>query len=487
MSQDQETAAAATIDDVVGVRNRLRAVVFGILLGVMAQARSARLAMDYVDGLLGDVAGNCWALAEAAGHASPRRMQDLLGCYQWDWADLRAQLPGFAAAHLPCPDGDIAGPGLAIDETAHLKNGDRTVGAARQYAGITGQVENCVTTVFCSYVTPGGHCWVDGELYLPEPWCAEKARRAAARVPEDVEFATKPELAARIVERLAAGGKLAIRWVAADEVYGRSARFRAACQDAGLVYVLTVPVDFTVATAAGAFRADELAERARFERRSAGPGSKGPRYYDWALVATASARHVLLIRRSTRDPNELAYFYCHVPEGTPATMTLLVTIAGRRWPVEQDFQLGKSVLGWDTSQVRTWHAYQRHTALAALAMNVLAAAQAQTTALTPTPADPATPPTSPPPAPAPNHAPAAAEPAIALGDAPVPSRPDQPCPAGIGLIKLTANETRRLMNLLASTATDRAKAFGLAWSTWRRRHQAIARWHHWRARLRALT
>jgi SRSO17 transposase len=274
--QDQETAAAVTIDDVVGVRNRLRAVVFGILLGVMAQARSAWVAMDYVDGLLGDVAGNCWALAEAAGHASPRRMQDLLGCYRWDWADLRAQLPGFAAAHLPCPDGDIAGSGLAIDETAHLKNGDRTVGAARQYAGITGQVENCVTTVFCSYVTPGGHCWVDGELYLPEPWCAEKPRRAAARVPADVEFATKPELAARIVERLAAGGKLAVRWVAADEVYGRSARFRAACQDAGLVYVLTVPVDFQVPTAAGVFRADELAERAIFERRSAGPGSKGP-------------------------------------------------------------------------------------------------------------------------------------------------------------------------------------------------------------------
>jgi hypothetical protein len=69
----------------------------------------------------------------------------------------------------------------------------------------------------------------------------------------------------------------------------------------------------------------------------------------------------------------------------------------------------------------------------------------------------------------------------------VPTRPDQPCPAGIGLIKLTANETRRLMNLLASTATDHAKALGLAWSAWRRRHQAIARWHHWRTRLRALT
>ena len=452
---------------------------------MLAQARSARVAMDYVDGLLGDVAANCWALAEAAGHASPRRMQDLLGSYSWDWQDLRAELPGYAAAHLPCPTGDIAGPGLAIDETAHLKNGTRTAGVARQYAGITGQVENCVTTVFCSYVTPGGHCWVDWEPYLPEPWCADTARRAAAGVPDDVEFATKPELAARIIKRLTSGGKLTIRWVAADEVYGRSTRFREACQDAGLVYVLTVPVDFQVTTKAGAFRAKELVELATFERRSCGPGSKGPRYYDWALVATASPRHFLLIRRSPSDPDNLAYFYCHVPEGTPATMTLLVTIAGRRWPVEQDFQLCKSVLGWDTSQVRTWHAYQRHTALAALAMNILAAAHAQT-AMTATPNDLAPPTPDPPPQPAPTTNEPVPEPTIALGDAPLPRHPDQPRPAEIGLIKLSANETRRLMNLLASAATDQAKAFGLAWSNWRRRHQAIARWHHWRARFRAL-
>jgi SRSO17 transposase len=494
VTQDQETAAAATVDDLVRVRNRLRALAFAILVGVLAQARSAQVAMDYVDGLLGDVPANCWRLAEVAGCPSPRRMQDLLGSYVWDWRDLRGELPGCAAAQMPCPEGDIAGPGLAIDETAHLKNGTRTAGVARQYAGITGQVENCVTTVFCSYLTPAGHCWVDWEPYLPEPWCQDKTRRAAAHVPDDVEFATKPELAARIVKRLAAGGKLSIRWVAADEVYGRSARFRAACEDAGLIYVLTVPVDFQVATTAGAFRADELTALAEgtFERRSCGPGSKGPRYYDWALVATASPRHFLLIRRSASDPDEVAYFYCHVPEGTPATTTLLVVIAGRRWPIEQDFQLGKSVLGWDTSQVRTWHAYQRHTALAALAMNILAASQAQTTALSATPADLASPETDPPPAPPPRNPPPAAtahtaEPAIAVGDAPLPTHHDQPRPAEIGLIKLSANETRRLMNLLASAATERAKAFGVAWSNWRRRHQAIARWHHWRARLRALT
>jgi hypothetical protein len=91
--------------------------------------------MDYVDGLVGDVAANCWQLAEAAGHGSPRRMQDLLGSYAWDWRDVGAELPGFAAAHLPCPEGDIAGAGLAIDETAHLKNGTRTAGVTPPVRG----------------------------------------------------------------------------------------------------------------------------------------------------------------------------------------------------------------------------------------------------------------------------------------------------------------------------------------------------------------
>jgi DDE superfamily endonuclease len=340
--QDHQTAAVATLEELAGRANQVRAVAWQILRRVLAQVRSARVALDYVDGLLGEVAGNCWQLAQAAGHASPRRMQELLGCYQWDWRDLRAELAGVAGAYLSCPSQDIAGPGLAIDETAHLKKGKHTAGVSPQYAGITGQVENCVTTVFCSYVTPVGHCWVDWEPYLPEGWAGDDARREQARIPQTVRFATKPDLAADIVTRLAAAGQLLIRWVAADEVYGRSSRFRQACQDAGLIYVVTVPVDFTVSTPAGQFRADQLVAQATFQQYSCGAGSKGPRYYDWALVQTLSPRHVLLIRRSISDPTKLAFFYCYVPEGTPITMALLVTIAGRRWPVEQDFQLGKA-------------------------------------------------------------------------------------------------------------------------------------------------
>ena len=72
-------------------------------------------------------------------------MQALLGSYRWDWRQLRAQLPGLAAAWIPDADGDLIGPGIAIDETAQLKHGDATACVAPQHAGCTGQVENCVS------------------------------------------------------------------------------------------------------------------------------------------------------------------------------------------------------------------------------------------------------------------------------------------------------------------------------------------------------
>jgi hypothetical protein len=81
-------------------------------------------------------------------------------------------------------------------------------------------------------------------------------------------------------------------------------------------------------------RADQalgLAEPRGWNRRSCGAGAKGPRYYDWAWVATDRPRRQLLIRRSITDPNEIAYFYAYAPEGHVCSLTDLVKIAGTRW------------------------------------------------------------------------------------------------------------------------------------------------------------
>jgi DDE superfamily endonuclease len=144
-SNDTAVRASIGIEDVSGCAARADAQGRAVLGRVMAQRRSAGTALDYVRELSSGVKANCWGLAEAAGHENPYRMQALLRSYRWDWRQLRAELPALARAWLPCDAGDLIGPGIAIDETAQLKDGDATACVAPQHAGCTGHVENCVS------------------------------------------------------------------------------------------------------------------------------------------------------------------------------------------------------------------------------------------------------------------------------------------------------------------------------------------------------
>jgi SRSO17 transposase len=476
-------AAVQAVDDVI----------LGALAPVFAQERSLGVAWDYVCALSPRVKANCWALAEAAGHAGWGRMQALLNRYAWDHDRVRELLPQLVGRWLACAPGDTAGPGLAIDETAALKKGEGTFAVSPQHAGCTGKVENCVTSVFTAYVTTAGTCWVDYCVYMPERWAADGVRRQKAGVPEDLAFATKPDQAAAQVRRLAAAG-LGFGWVAGDEVYGRSSSLRAACTELGVTGVFIVPATFTITTPAQTtMTVAEAATGAVYERRPCGMGSKGPRLSDWALIATSDPNEVLMIRRLITRPDQLAFFICHASDPSRLRLPHLATIAGRRWPIEETFKTGKDVLGWDQSQARTYTGLHRHTVLTALAM------LRQTAALTlhaPCPGNPQHDP-APPPAPAPPPVPAPPQPApgvdpqacrIPLGDSPVPTRAGQPRPPDLGHIKLSVAEHRRLYALAQAKAagllSTAAEAFHLAWSRQRRRHQANARWHHYQRHLR---
>ena len=374
---DDATAAVASIEDAAEYGERADALVSALLGRVMRQRRTVAAALDYIRALSRETRANCWELAQRAGHEGPYRMQALLGRRRWSWVKVRDVLPGLAQDVLPDDPDDLIGPGLAFDETADLKKGKSTACVSPQHAGVTGKVENCVTWVFAALVTALGQAWVDFDVYMPECWAKDAARRAKAGIPEELAFATKPELAIAQAKRLVKAGIRAL-WAAADEVYGRSGEFRAALRALSLAYVVIIPCDYRVTLAKDRIiRADEAIAGAVFERRSCGNGTKGPRYGDWALIATADPREFLLIRRfPDRDKNQYAFYLCWAPEGRPATMTYFITIAGRRWPVEITFKTGKDALGWDQSQARTYDAICRHTALTALAQLRTAAIQA---------------------------------------------------------------------------------------------------------------
>ena len=403
-----------------------------------ARVEPRRRLASFVRGVLAGLPRvNCWTIAEYAGEAGPRGMQRLLSAAVWDEDGVRDDLRGYVLEHFADP-----GAVLVVDETGDLKKGTATVGAQRQYTGTAGRTENAQVAVYLAYAAPAGCALIDRALYLPRSWTSDPDRCRAAGVPEGTVFATKPALAKTLITRVLDAGAPAA-WVTADEVYGQDPQLRAELARRGLGYVLAVAKTCQVVTPAGARPAIGLAKKlpARaWQRISAGPGAKGPRWYDWALIEVAdsavtdgSGPHWLLIRRRISD-GEYAFYRAHAPG--PVPLAQLVRAAGSRWKVEEGFAACKELAALDEHQVRSWTSWHRWTILALLAcafLTVLAAAQ-----------------------------PGGSQP-----------RDDQ-------LIPLTCHEIRRLFTGLCQQPP--APATQLHWSRWRRRHQATARACHYRRR-----
>jgi DDE superfamily endonuclease len=193
----------------------------GRVAGRFARVEPRRHARALVLGLLADLPRkNCWTIAEHAGQATPDGLQHLLAGAVWDHDAVRDDVRDYLVEHLADPQAV-----LVVDETGDLKKGNTTVGVARQYTGTAGKVDNAQVAVYLAYATDAGHGVIDRELYLPQGWIDDPARCRAAGVPDQVGFATKPELARRMLERALEAGVPA-GWGTADEVDGNSPGLR---------------------------------------------------------------------------------------------------------------------------------------------------------------------------------------------------------------------------------------------------------------------
>ena len=128
---------------------------------------------------------------------------------------------------------------LVLDETGFIKKGTKSVGVQRQYSGTAGRIENCQIGVFLGYASRHGHALIDRALYLPEIWAIDPARRGAAGVPENIAFATKPQLGRQMLTR-AFAADVPCRWVTGDSVYGADYALRRSIERNGRGYVLAV-------------------------------------------------------------------------------------------------------------------------------------------------------------------------------------------------------------------------------------------------------
>jgi SRSO17 transposase len=314
--------------------------------GLFVRAEPRRQVGLYLEGLLSAVERkNGWQLAEHIGDARPWRTQRVLSHVRWDEAAARDLCRAYVIEQLA--DRDAV---LIMDETGFLKKGRHSAGVTRQYSGTAGRVENCQIGVFLAYASKHGHALIDRELYLPKDWTEDAARRAAAGIPDAVAFATKPELARRMIAR-ALAAEVPFAWVLGDEIYGSDRRLRIDLEREKRPFVLAIRGNEKLwsvrAGSLGQHAAAALAAavpEAAWHRLSAGPGAKGKRFDDWARVRLVRLQrppwdHWLLIRRRRQKPDELAYDVVFGPADT--TLATLARVAGRRWSIEACFEGAK--------------------------------------------------------------------------------------------------------------------------------------------------
>jgi SRSO17 transposase len=266
-----------------------------------------------------------------------------------------------------------------IDGSGFVKHGGESVGVQRQWCGRLGKKENCQVGVFLLGVTPAGTALLDHQLYLPQAWAEDAARRKKTRVPAEVTFQTKPQMAAALVARSAVG----FDWVTADEEFGRDGAFLDALEQRQQRYLLEVPCDTTVWPEKPMRQTpDELVWPVRqlaatlpakaWHIMKLREGTKGPLVFEFARLRVWSVRHRhagpplwLLIRRSLERVPEVKYYLSNAEPDTPLEPMALVT--GVRCRVEEFFEDGKGQLGMAQYEARSWTSWHHHMSLVALA------------------------------------------------------------------------------------------------------------------------
>ena len=331
-------------------------------------------AQEYVRGLMAGIERkNGWQLAEFIGDKAPYGIQNFLSRAIWNEDLATDQLRSIACS---CLLEENERGVLIIDETGFLKKGEHSAGVKRQYSGTAGRIENSQIGVFLALSGARGHALVDRELYLPKEWCADKDRREAVGIPLERIFQTKHELALTMLGRAFDQG-MNPQWVLADSLYGSSYDFRKFFLDRGQAYVLAVNSQQCITHELHRVKVKEFVKSLpddAWQRASAGSGTKGERWYEWAFTklcwpASEGMSQYFLVRRNIKNPEEVAYYLCHATENI--TLCELAAAAGQRWHIESCFEQAKQEVGLDEYEVRSFRGWYRHITMSMVGLLLL--------------------------------------------------------------------------------------------------------------------
>jgi SRSO17 transposase len=374
-----ETVPALTLTpaDVADLADTLRPY-HAIYGSFFSRSESREWAERYLHGLLSPLPRKSiepMVIAQlGADEKAVRGMQQFLTDSTWDDAAILRRHWQEVALDLDDEEGM-----LIVDGSDFAKKGQHSVGVQRQYCGELGKIANCQAGVFLAYASAHGATLIDRRLYLPEAWLVDPAfaeRREKCRIPADVPFKTKNQLALEMVQAVVESRALRCRWLLADEAFGRDTKLLDAVADLGLWYMTEVPLDtqFWPTDAETATTPKALfgtLSSSSWSRHLVGNGTKGPRIAEAWVQRVRVQRNgqlgpeVWLVLRFDPESGEQKAFLSNAPVTLPAAR--LVTVSGMRWPVEQIFEVAKQELGMGDYEVRGWPGWHHHMTLVTLA------------------------------------------------------------------------------------------------------------------------
>lgn len=345
-------------------------------------------------------------IALEAGVA-PRTLQEFLSQLRWDHERMRDRLAEIAVKQAAAAPQRIG----IVDETSWVKKGNKTPGVQRQYLGCVGKQENGIVTVHLGLAAGTFHCLLDGDLFLPKGWDADRARCREAGIPEEVVYRPKTAIALELLDR-ARGNGVVFDWLVFDEWYGSKPPFLRALDDRRQRFVAEIHKDVV-----GWLDPPQITSRP-YRRGRRGRGRKTPRLLAGSraaqTVAELAATHPALrdqpwqtfrIKDGEKGPivwkakhtllyvkdedglptrryhlvvcenpltGEIKYFLSNAPRRTP--LKKLLQIAFSRWPIERCFEDHKGEVGLTHWEGRLWLSLQRHLILSSVSYLFLAMA-----------------------------------------------------------------------------------------------------------------
>jgi SRSO17 transposase len=358
----------------------------------------------YVRGQLSDLPEKSVEPIALEAGVAPRTLQEFLSQHRWGEDRLRDRVQHIVAT-------DHGGPhsiGI-VDETSDVKKGDKTPGVQKQWSGRLGKTENCIVTVHLGFARGDFHCLLDGELYLPESWDADRDRCREAGIPDFMVYRPKWQIALELHDRAVANG-LRFEWLTFDEGYGSKPEFLRELSSRDQMYVGEVPRSFAawldpprvvtrryrrngkgrgrkvprLATGSPPTRrVDELLNDKHlvdqpWKRFHVKDGEKGPVVWECkhCMITTKDAQGLpgqrlhLLVARNVLEPEEQKFFVSNGPVETRLETLLLVAFS--RWRVERCFEDHKSEIGLDQYEGRRYLGLKRHLIISAVSYLFLA-------------------------------------------------------------------------------------------------------------------